>query len=584
MRRTVGTVLAVLLAVVAILGVLGVSACGEASAPITPIPTTAVGTIDTLQFKADAGSATAYLYKPTKPGFAGTVMPVTFIYPDKTVTDATAALDYLVTTGIKDILEYQGSFGVVMTPIASGGYTEADLQIMNSAKGQFSDLGFIRGGIRDAEGGTVTSDSGTQYAGSRFRNYIFADGAGADFIAKYATKSMQYVITFADGGKITFNHLVAAVALFNVKEPADPGAKPEPVPAYIVNGGPGVAESFEAINGKDYPTVSKKAEGGIVPQLAWEAWDLMSQWQRTEATPGTKGVFLMTRYITDYKAAGLDYTEHLWTAIPGVDNGYKYTYFTWAPTGKNNAKRPAVLLFHGGDNSALYFAQTSDWLRVALKNNLVVISVQHSGVTDETGALIPAATATDMKALLDYLLTNTDLNIDPTRVFATGFSMGSLMTTSLAKQYPASFAGFGPCNPAGAMDSGGVVAPVFAVGGLTDPLAKPSAARSFGPDNLRISLTNNGGTPDPAVDVKNVNTFKDPVWGYAPDSFEEFSRNNGNNIYTVNSYKSADGIVYTTYCSVTNMSHETLGFTSWLQWDFFKHFSRNADGTIKYKK
>ncbi len=584
MKRNLRTTLIAVLAVVAILGVLAASACGGGSKTITPITTTDVGKIETLQFTADTGSATAYLYVPTAPGFAGTVLPVTFVYPDKNVADANAALDYLVTTGIKDILEHQGSFGLVFTPIDAGGYTEADLGIMNSAKGQFSDIGFIRGGIIEAEGGMVTSDSGTQYAGSRFRNYIYADGASADFIAKHATKSMQYVLTFSDGGMITFNHLAAAVALFNVSEPADPGDKPEPVPAYIVNGGEGVADSFETLNGKEYPTVSKKAEGGITPQLAWEAWDLMSEWQRTEANPGLEGVFLMTKYITDYEEAGLDYAEHLWTAIPETESDYKYTYFTWAPTGKNDSKRPALMLFHGGNNSALYIAQTSDWLRVALENNLVIISVQHSGVTDEAGAEIPAATATDMKKLLDYLLTDENLNIDPTRVFASGFSMGSMMTTSLAKQYPATFAGFGPCNPAGAMDTNGVVAPVFAVAGLTDPLAKPSSARSYGPDNLRISLTNNGGTPDPAVDPKNSKSHKDPVWGYAPDSSEEFVRNNGNNIYTVNSYESADGIVYTIYCAVTNLSHETMGATSWLQWDFFKHFSRDADGSIKYKK
>jgi poly(3-hydroxybutyrate) depolymerase len=584
LRRHLKTTIIAVLAIVAILGVLAVSACGGGSAGTTPITTTDVGKVTQLQFTAESGKATAYLYSPTKPGFAGTVMPITFVYPDETVADSAAALDYLVSTGIKDILEYQGTFGLVFTPIVASGYTEADLQIMNSAKAQFSDLGFIRGGTIDSEGGSVTSDSGTMYAGSRFRNYIFADGAGADFIAKHATKSMQYILNYSDGGKITFNHLVAGVALFNVSEPADPGDEPQPVPAYIVNGSKGVTESFEAINGKDYPTVSKKVKGGITSQLAWEAWDLMSQWQRTEATPGLEGIFLMTKYMPDYKKAGLDYVEHLWTAIPEIGNDYKYTYFTWAPTGKNDSKRPAIMLFHGGDNSALYIAQTSDWLRVALKNNLVVISVQHSGVTDEANAEIPAATPTDIKVLLDYLLTDKALNIDPTRVYASGFSMGSKMTTGLAKEYTASFAGFGPCNPAGAMDTGGVVAPVFAVGGLTDPLAKPSSARSFGPDNLRISLTNNGGTPDPAVDLKNVKTYKDPVWGYAPDSSEEFARNNGNNIYKVNSYKSTDGIVYTIYCAVTNMSHETIGATSWLQWDFFKHFSRNSDGTIAYKK
>lgn len=573
MRRSMKTVFVAVLVVVTILGVLVASACDEEK------PT---GTVTEVQFTAETGTATNYVYFPTDPDFAGTVMPITFVYPDKTVANADEALDYLVSTGIKDILEESRTFGVVFTPIDAAGYTEADLQIMNSAKAQFSDIGFVYKGTREAEGGMVTSDSGTQYAGSRFRNYIFADGAGADFIAKYATKSMPYTLTYSDGGRITFNHLVAAVALFNVSEPANPGDKPNPIPAYIAGGTDEVVNSFKAINGEEYPTVTAAAKDGITPKLAQEAWDVMVPWQRTECTPG---IFLLTKYIVDYEEAGLDYTEHLWEAIPEIGNGYKYTYFTWAPkdVAEGDAQAPLVMLFHGGDNSALYIAQTSDWLRVALENNLVVVSVQHSGVKDETGADIPAATATDVKALLDYLHTSEELNIDPTRVFASGFSMGSMMTTSLAKEYPTSFAGFGPCNPAGAMDTNGVIAPVFAVGGLTDPLAKPSAKRSLGANNLKISLTNNGGTIDPAVNPEDSATYKDPNWGYRPDSTEEISAYNGNNIYSISYYKNAtDGVVYTAYCAVSNLSHETIGQTSWIQWDFFKHFSRNADGSITY--
>ncbi len=402
-RKAVGAASVLVMLLLTMLLLASVIGCGEQASPLPPTET---GTIEQLEFTAEAGSATCYLYLPTDPYFAGTVMPITFVFPDETVADADGALDYLVTTGIKDILEVNRTYGVVFTPIDSAGYTEADLGILNSAKAQFSDLGFIRGGVIDAEGGSVTSDSGTMYAGSRFRNYIYADGAGADYIAKYATKRLPYVLEYEDGGKITFNHLAAGMALFNVSEPADPGEEPNPVPAYLVNAGDGVAASFEAINGADYPTTSKEAKGGITPTLAYEAWELMSEWQRTECTPGTYGIFLMTKYITDYEEAGLDYAENLWTAIPETGNDYKYTYFTWAPTDKGEAPRPALMLFHGGDNSALYIAQTSDWLRVALEENLVVISVQHSGVTDETGKAINPATPTDMKALLDYLLTD----------------------------------------------------------------------------------------------------------------------------------------------------------------------------------
>ena len=137
----------------------------------------------------------------------------------------------------------------------------------------------------------VTSDSGTMYAGSRFRNYIYADGAGADFIAKYATKSMQYVLNYSDGGKITFNHLAAAVALFNVSEPADPGDKPSRCPPTSSTAATGWPTRSKPSTARTTRLSPRRLRAASLRTLAWEAWDLMSEWQRTEATPAPRASF-----------------------------------------------------------------------------------------------------------------------------------------------------------------------------------------------------------------------------------------------------------------------------------------------------
>ena len=128
--RKIAIALSMLMVLLLTLGLFtSVVGCGEEPSPAGPTET---GTIDTLEFTADDGSATCYLYFPTDPDYPGTVMPITFVFPDKTVGDADEALDYLVKTGIKDILEVNRTFGLVFTPIDPSGYTEADLGILNS--------------------------------------------------------------------------------------------------------------------------------------------------------------------------------------------------------------------------------------------------------------------------------------------------------------------------------------------------------------------------------------------------------------------------------------------------------------------
>ena len=104
------------MSVLLLLLVLSVAAgCGEEASPLAPTET---GTIETLQFTADTGSATCISVLPTKPGLRGHRDAHHLRLPGRDRGhDAAAALDYLVSTGIKDILEYQGSFGLVFTPI-----------------------------------------------------------------------------------------------------------------------------------------------------------------------------------------------------------------------------------------------------------------------------------------------------------------------------------------------------------------------------------------------------------------------------------------------------------------------------------
>ncbi len=149
---------------------------------------------------------------------------------------------------------------------------------------------------------------------------------------------------------------------------------------------------------------------------------------------------------TDFEARG--FIAHVGDASLSVNNGFPHTWYEYVPPQLRGGteKVPLVFYFHGIGCVPLYGAEQSGWHDIADRDGFIVVYPRPAvnkmwNVWDDP--VLPSDHAFIL-ALLERL--KETYPIDETRVYVTGFSMGGMMTHSLACAYPELFAAAAPCN------------------------------------------------------------------------------------------------------------------------------------------
>jgi polyhydroxybutyrate depolymerase len=150
------------------------------------------------------------------------------------------------------------------------------------------------------------------------------------------------------------------------------------------------------------------------------------------------------------------------TAAPGrtdrslTSGGQARTYIRYVPPAHDgDTPVPLVLAFHGLAEGAALHVTTSEYLPLAEAEGFAVVYPQGLGSPAVWNPSLGSADVAMVGDLLDRL--EADLCIDTNRIFASGFSMGGFMTSSLACAYSDRIAAFAPvaglvdpqgCDPA----------------------------------------------------------------------------------------------------------------------------------------
>ncbi len=115
------------------------------------------------------------------------------------------------------------------------------------------------------------------------------------------------------------------------------------------------------------------------------------------------------------------------------------SYSIYIPdTGADTSARPALLSLHGGGGSALIQASTSQLVKLAHKQKLFIAFLEGSGViqTYNAGSCCGYAKTNNIDDVLYANMVLDDIsatyNVDATRIYATGFSNGGMMSHRLA--------------------------------------------------------------------------------------------------------------------------------------------------------
>lgn len=132
----------------------------------------------------------------------------------------------------------------------------------------------------------------------------------------------------------------------------------------------------------------------------------------------------------------------------GVNNGFAHTWYEYVPPQLRGSSKkvPLLFYFHGIGCVPLYGAEQSGWHDIADRENFIVVYPKPAiekrwNVWDDPA--LPSDMAFVM-ALIDRM--KRLYAIDETRIYISGFSMGSMMTNALACSYPDLFAAAAPCN------------------------------------------------------------------------------------------------------------------------------------------
>jgi pimeloyl-ACP methyl ester carboxylesterase len=447
-----------------------------------------------------------------------------------------------------------------------------------------------------------------KYAGFYARVVVIGEGTGADFVSGtlvddelvfVATNSYSYQIldpnskddepvfvTTAYSQVRYYNSLPSAVMLFNVKTtPTDAGNRYFEYPAVVVNGTSAVEIAYKALNKNPAHILTYNGiTNGIDPNRLKSGWDNLAgyifRYQLEYANEDIKKNSVRLWDIGNYEA--LNMTAEYKNRI--LSNGYTGGAGPWAPpdpdavpaygisyieyTPARVASSPAgtvplVVGFHGDGERGEYFGIMTGWPELAAKEGFFFVAVNHQNNGIEQKA-----------ELIDLLMAEHSF-IDPSRVYVTGFSMGSMTTAQLGLRWPRKFAAVAPMDglpfePEDTVNTTHKLGWFYITGehdivGMAEnsPQIQTGLGQIFETWGLPYSYESPRffwGIDFPAANVEKINFEGD--------------------IFTINSVKNTKGETVVKLGSVSNMRH-TLNrdLTSYV-WDFFKKFSRMADGTL----
>jgi len=244
-------------------------------------------------------------------------------------------------------------------------------------------------------------------------------------------------------------------------------------------------ESIEGIEPNDIPVVAigcseevnKVLEENCGAFLAEETADYAAEYEALIGNYRRQAGVIIPRI--DYEAEGIVEKIETFTVQTSPDNvtfagtdTHDVSVVTYYAQDLDVAEGnvPLVLCFHGVGNTALFEAMATEWPLIGKENGFITVSV------DLHYPNVSAAETVELIAQLEE-----EYSIDPSRIYASGFSMGGVKSWDLYEQFPQVFAGLSPMdasekvgfdsfgNPVAETNSD-VLVPVFYVAGETTPL------------------------------------------------------------------------------------------------------------------
>lgn len=562
----------------------GSASSGEIPVPAEPI-VPGIQYIDDATIGGSPVGGSFYVYGPEHPHMydmlSSFLNGTIFIYPDAPVADEDAALALIRELGLDENAESFPAYIVIPDPVNGESWSEADAELYWNI--QF----WLAGG----EITFATEPPQGEYVRHVMNSllYVLGEGRGATFVNNVLSQNAQRIAGIATFGGEIDPDLPEGLA----------------VPAYLVNASDSAAAYWKAVNSTDTDEadvsynsayVQKKvitAEGGDSfdrenVQTAWR--DLLS---RTMRLGVAVNVVITTQDRSDWvlmdwlqlPEIGLKLHSFEWDAEAGEASYYEeymtksadsvHVYVPEAVEANPDEAVPLVVVLHGMGDDPLNVVVGCGWAQKAVDENFIMISPS----TEDTEYVM---------GLIDYV--EGLYNIDRSRVYVTGFSMGGANTSNVGKAHPEVFAAIAPMGAAGGsivedFDSDAWDLPTCMIVGSIDE----NNVSEDGDGNPMITgIMDMGlGSIDQALDINGIDAGErdyaaNPFWGYAPDEY--YTVIDKDLEWQFSDYYSEDyANPVVEMVTLVGAAHSNADYMATVAWDFMSRFSRGADGSLLEK-
>ena len=398
------------------------------------------------------------------------------VYIDQNFETKDDAFAFIKDLGLVDIIEDAKGSVILVTPNVPygvdssgnkvGGFTDADQKYYYALQ---TAMFAMNASGTNAAGERVSYYDATYYGGYGFY-YVIGINGGATFLNDYVAGTFDFVTRIA--GMLLVNGEMERVR-----------SVVAPVPVYLVNAAPDVISKYEAANGcnaleingsrtisynQQFPVrkvVSETIENVDLNALVPAAYyDVLVKAVRGQEMKG--GLYSGGTPYQGYGADCAPYSLSVRNALihgstvdgivelrvdseelaqyVGADNGeYLQTWFEYIPQEVLDGKVapgtvPMIMAIHGGGDDPRQYVDGQGYLELAGKERLIVISPEkanlHVKMADGEPVLSSAIPA------LVKLIEEKYPEVDPSRVYVTGYSMGSLASLEAIFGDPSVFA------------------------------------------------------------------------------------------------------------------------------------------------
>ena len=484
--------------------------------------------------------------------------PLLLVFEDAK-KDMESAVNFAHDTGLAKIAARYDSSVLFIYPTAEGGWSSCDSSLYADVIAEIKMIQVYKDGIVENFNFFTQKFEGYFARGAIFRADIYSYGKSADYVAKNLLKKIDGQYLWGPG-EIT----PAMCSMENLS--VVPDVERKDIAVLSVGNSEEINKAFEGSENllikdkadyiSDFDSFVKKFKmwcGKIEFEPDFEALNMTEDTGFVEVTTSPDNEFLLVK-------------------TPTHKVGY-FAYYNKGLMDKGNV--PLVIGFHGGGDSSMYLTYVAGWWDVARKNDFLFVSVEnHQFVT-----------ATEAKEVIETLMTR--YPIDPARIYATGFSMGSGKTWDLYQEYPEILAGIMPASalfPVYTTFFGKPVTdrlnkthavPVFYSGGEKSHLGELSFQNESSLERVKyVAEVNKLKKSFADVSFENKENWEDPVWGIPGDRIEKEYDETRDATLTINYYDSEDGVCRTAFASVNNQVHECRQHSIECAWKFISQFRR----------